>query len=161
MKRAIAMLTGLAIAVGVIQLVLTAGPGVAVPAAATTTDITFKEGFCSDPGASCKSIDAGGGTAGFGSSLVFTIPLSSSGKKIGIEQGECVNLEKKSQLNFCHYNLHFQGGWISVQGTLPLNSDTSRAIPITGGTGGYEGATGWLRIIKGSSFRYTAHIVTP
>ena len=110
MKRTIATLAGLAITAGVIELVLTAGPGVAVPSAATTTDITFREGFCSDAGASCKSIDAGGGTAGFGSSLVFTIPLSSSGKKFGTEQGECVNLQRKSQLNFCHYNLHFQGG---------------------------------------------------
>ena len=110
MKRTIATLAGLAVTAGVVQdLVFTAGPGVAVPSAATTTDITFREGFCSDAGASCKSIDAGGGTAGFGSSLVFTIPLSSSGKKIGTEQGECVNLQRKSQLNFCHYNLHFRG----------------------------------------------------
>jgi hypothetical protein len=161
MKRTIAMLAAVVVTVGVIQLVLAAGPGVAGTAAATTTDITFKEGYCSSPGASCKSIDAGGGAAGYGSSLVFTIPLSASGKKIGIEQGVCTNLQKKSQLNFCHYNLHFKGGWISVQGTLPLNSDTSRSIPITGGTGDYEGATGWLKIIKGSSFRYTVHIVTP
>jgi hypothetical protein len=161
MKRAIAVLAGLVITAGMVLLAMTAGPGVAGPAAAATTDITFKEGFCSSPGASCKSIDAGGGSSGYGSSLVFTIPLSSSGKKIGIEQGQCVNLQKKSQLNFCYYNLHFQGGWISVQGTLPLNSDTSRSIPITGGTGTYQGATGYLKIIKGSSFRYTAHIVTP
>jgi hypothetical protein len=161
MKRAVVLIAGLAITVGVVELVATAGPGAAVPTAATTTDITFKEGFCSDPGASCKSIDAGGGTTGFGSILVFTIPLSTAGKRIGIEQGECVNLQKSGQLNFCHYNLHFQDGWISVQGTLPLTTATSRTIPITGGTGGYEGATGWLKIIKGSRSRYTAHIVTP
>jgi hypothetical protein len=161
MKRAVALIAGLAITVGVIELVTTAAPGVAVPTAATTTDITFKEGFCSDPGASCKSIDAGGGTTGFGSSLVFTIPLSARGKKIGIEQGECVNLQKSTQLNFCYYNLRFQDGWISVQGTLPLTTDISRTIPVTGGTGAYEGATGWLTLIKGSRSRYTAHIVTP
>jgi hypothetical protein len=161
MKRTIAAMAGLVITAGVIQLVLAAGPGVAGPTPATTTDITFKEGFCSSPGASCKSIDAGGGTAGFGSSLVFTIPLSSGGKTIGIEQGVCVNLQKKSQLNVCYYNLHLQGGWISVQGTLPLTTQRSRSIPITGGTGGYEGATGYLQLIKGSSVGYTAHIVTP
>jgi hypothetical protein len=161
MKRAIAIFAGLAIiTVGVIQLVVTAGPGVAGPAAATTTDITFKEGFCSDAGASCRSIDAGGGTAGFGSGLVFTIPLSFGGKRIGIEQGECVNLKRQTRLNFCHYNLRFEQGWISVQGTLPLTTETSRTIPITGGTEAYEGATGWLKLIKGT-FRYTAHIVTP
>jgi len=160
MKRAVATLAGLAITVGVIQLVIAAGPGVASPKVTTTTDITFREGFCSSPGASCKSIDAGGGSAGFGSSLVFTIPLYSGGKQFGIEQGECVNLKKQSELNFCTYNLHFQAGWISVQGTLPLTTKVARAIPITGGTGSYDGATGWLKIIKGSFVRYTAHIVT-
>lgn len=159
MKRALAASVVFAAVFGVYQLAAN-GAG-AAPAGPTTTDITFKEGFCFNVGSHCKTV---GGQNAFGGRLIFTIPLSAAGAPIGYEQGECVNLQPKILKNYCTYDLHFQAGSVSVQGTLPLTTEKSISIPITGGTRSYEGAYGRLTLLKGGTglnVLYQLHIVTP
>ena len=144
---------------GIWQLTANAGPGAAV-AASTTTDITFTEGFCSDAGASCKVVGDRSDPIAFGNRLIFTIPISSGGTRVGYEQGDCVYLQKVSKSDYCMYNLRLPDGLVSVQGTLPYTSNKAGTIPITGGTRKYLGAYGTLQLIAGT-FDYQLHIVTP
>ena len=79
---------------------------------------------------------------------------------IGKEEGECVNLQRASQFNYCTYNLTLQGGTVSVQGTLTYNARPG-TIPITGGIDAFEGAYGYIHELNGYPARYTLHIITP
>ena len=160
MRRTLATLGVLVVSIGALGLLVSGGAGVAAPRAATTTDITFREGFCGDPGASCKTIKAGKDPLSYGSRLIFTIPLYSGKTRIGKEQGECFNLQKKSESNYCTYNLTLGGGTVSVQGRLFYNGDPG-TIPITGGMGAFEGAYGHIHEHDGVPANYTLHIVTP
>lgn len=125
----------------------------AVPVYAATTasaggaiDLELRERLCSQGGSHCVRVPRDGATDP-GARLIFTLPLvaRADGEKAGRSQGECVNLHKSSQAFFCGYNLYLGDGSVSVQGTLSLSFDEARTIPITGGTGAYEGATGTLR----------------
>ena len=156
-KTAIAVATLLA-SLGLLQLLSGAGAGAATTPTRAVTDLTFTEGFCSDPGAHCKMI--GKDSTAYGTQLIFKIPLSVGTTKIGYEEGECVNLTKKSRSNFCTYDLHLADGTIAVQGTLPYTGDKSGTIPVTGGTGALLGAYGTLTF-PGGSFDYQLHVVTP
>jgi len=156
-KTAIAVATLLA-SLGLLQLLSGAGAGAATTPTRTVTDLTFTEGFCSDAGAHCKMI--GKDPTAYGARLVFKIPLTVDATKIGYEEGECVYLTKKSQSDFCMYDLHLADGTIAVQGTLPYAEKKSGVIPVTGGTGAYLGAYGTLTF-PGGSFDYQLHVVTP
>ena len=140
----------------------TSGSVVAAPKTLTITNITFTEGVCGSKGAHCKEFPVGPNPQGFGGRLIFVIPLKSKGKLFGYERGECVNLTKASQLNYCTYNINLPGGAVSVQGSLPYSTKISRTIPVTGGTGTYLGAYGSLTLVKGTfPVQYGLHIVTP
>jgi len=156
MKRLVGV--GMAFAVGMtLVLVASGGAGTASPQAPVITDISFDEGVCGDEGARCTW---DGPSTAFGSRLVFTIPLKDAGTetKIGYEQGECVNLHKNSHRYFCTYNIRLDGGAVSVQGSLPYTGPLVGRVPVTGGTGIYEGASGYLKILKGFFARYHLHI---
>ena len=157
MQRMVAMVIAFGIGVTLV-LVASGGSGIATPRAPVVTDISFDEGVCSDEGARCKR---DGPSTAFGSRVIFTIPLKDAGTetKIGYEQGECVNLHKKSQRYYCTYNIRLDGGMVSVQGTLPYTDPLVGKIPVTGGTGIYAGASGYLKILKGFFARYHLHIV--
>ena len=160
MKRAIIVL-GLALgAVVVALLVGRFAPQVGAAQAATTTDITYVEGVCGQVGGHCKNIYQRDPT-GFGARIIFSLPLSSAGNQALREKGECVFLNKRSGQYFCTYNIHLAGGYVSVQGTLPYNPGIRATIPITGGTGAYEGAYGHLTLLKKLRPTYQLHIVTP
>ena len=68
--------------------------------------------------------------------MLFTIPLTSGGAQIGVEEGQCTNLMKASRSYFCTYDLKLADGTVSVQGTLPFTGSQRKgpAIPVTGGT---------------------------
>jgi hypothetical protein len=160
MKRKLALL---GVFVGVLcafGMLMSGGVGAAAPRTSTMADISFTEGLCGDSGAHCKSVRAGKDPLGFGTRLIFTIPLYSEGATIGEEQGECVFLQKKSHLYFCTYNLLLAEGSVSVQGTLD-SSGKAGTIPVTGGIGGYEGAYGDLHEVEGFPAQYELHVVTP
>jgi hypothetical protein len=158
MKRAsigVALLFGL---LGSLQLLSAAGAASSPQRA--TTSITFKEGLCGDAGAHCKWTPKGSGES-YGTRLLFKIPLSTRGTKIGYEEGECVFLNRASKSYFCVYDLHLADGTVSVQGTLPYSGDASGTIPVSGGTDAYLGAYGTLTLRVGYPARYTLEIVTP
>ena len=131
--------------------------------AATTSDITFTEGVCGQSGGHCRNHFVNGDPTGFGARIIFSLPISSSGSNIGREKGECVFLNKRSSQYFCTYNIRLAGGQVSVQGALPYVQNATASIPVTGGTGSYEGAYGHLTLLKIASgpVRYQLHIVTP
>ena len=162
MKRMFALVGTIAGVLLVATILTSGGAGAAATAtkAPSTTDITFKEGFCSSAGGHCKTIRVGKDPRGFGSRLIFTIPFYSAGTRIGYEQGDCVYLQKRSELYFCSYNLSFGTGSVSVQGSLSASGHVG-TIPITGGTGGFEGAYGYLHELKGYPAFYRLHILTP
>jgi hypothetical protein len=144
-------------------LVGRSAPGMGAAQAATTTDITYDEGLCNDAGAHCKALPVQGDALAFGARLIFSIPLSATGHQIGREVGECVNLTKASRKNYCTFNIRLAGGQVSVQGVLPYVGGVGGTIPVTGGTGAYEGAYGHLQLLKTPSVpaRYQLHVVTP
>ena len=125
----------------------------ALPMYAATTataggaiDLELREGLCGQAGSHCVTVPRDGATDP-GARLIFTLPLVArgDGEKAGRSQGECVTLHRSSQAFFCDYNIYLGDGSVSMQGTLSLQFDDARTIPITGGTGAYEGATGTLR----------------
>jgi len=158
MKRIAIWIATLLASLALCQLLLGSRAG-AAPSRRTTTDITFTEGYCGDPGSFCKST---GKPAAFGTRLIFKIPLTSNGTKIGFEEGECVNLTKKSRSNFCTYNLHVVDGTVALQGTLSYDAEQGPGtIPVTGGTGAYLGAYGTLTFLDAGSTDYRLQVVTP
>ena len=163
MRNALIGIATLAASLGLWVVASGGGAGAAStePAVVTTVDITFTEGFCSDDGAHCKVIGDKAHPQAFGNILVFTIPLTSGGAQIGVEEGQCTNLTKASRSNFCTYDLKLADGTVSVQGTLPYtNQRKGPAIPVTGGTRAYLGAYGSLRLIP-KTFDYELHLVIP
>jgi hypothetical protein len=162
MKRILITSMAAIVAVAAALLVGRAVPRVGAAQAATTSDVTFTEGTCNQATAHCKNIYSHDPTA-FGARIIFSIPLSSGGNRIGREKGECVFLNRRSHKYFCTYNIGLAAGSVSVQGTLPYDLGSGATIPITGGTGGYEGAYGYLKLIKSSAppVRYRLHIITP
>lgn len=157
-KTAIAIAT-LAASLGLFQLLSGSGAGAAPLPERTTTDLTFTEGFCGDPGSFCKKT---GKLGVFGTRLIFRIPLTIDGTKIGFEEGECVNLTKKSRSYFCTYIVHLADGTLAVQGTLSYDAaEGSGQIPVTGGTGAYLGAYGTLTFLDAGSTDYRLQVVTP
>lgn len=164
MKR-LAIILGAAVilAVGALMVGRTA-PRISPARAATTTDITFVEPLCGDPGTHCKTVAVKGkGQPPFGSRLLFSLPVRSGGAIIAREQGECSYLNPASAQFYCTYNLRFNNGTVSVQGPQPTGSGGGSAIPVTGGTGAYEGAYGHLTELAPVSghARYQLHIITP
>jgi hypothetical protein len=162
MKKAAVGIAILCVTLGTWQLIASAGAGATTPAqsAATTADITFREGFCSDAGAHCKVIGDQKDPSAYGNQLLFTIPLTQNGNRIGYEQGSCTYLQKTSASDFCAYNLHLPDGSVSVQGTLPISTVKSGTIPVTGGTRGYLDAGGTLQLLSGS-FDYELRLTIP
>jgi len=163
MRRIVTMAVVVAALVALALLVRRTSPRVASARAATTTDITFKEGVCNAPGSHCHNSFVKGDPTAFGARIIFSLPLTQGSTKIGREKGECVFLNRRSGQYFCDYNIRLLGGQVSVQGALPYNLNASASIPVTGGTGVYEGAYGHLTLLKDPNppMRYQLHITTP
>ena len=158
MKKAAIAIATLVAALGLFQLLAGPDAGAAPLPGRTPTDLTFTEGVCGDPGSFCKTT---GKPVAFGTRLVFRIPLTTDGTKIGYEEGECVNLTKNSHSNYCTYNLHLADGTLALQGTLPYDTDAGGTIPVIGGTGAYLGAYGTLTFLDAGSFDYGLQVMTP
>lgn len=97
--RVVAALAALALLAG------RTSPRLATARAATTTDITFKEGVCNDAGGHCRNRFVNGDPTGFGARIIFSLPLRQGSNKIGREKGECVFLNTASGQYFCDYNI--------------------------------------------------------
>jgi hypothetical protein len=127
---------------------------VATADAGVVTDITLKEVTCGGDGAHCKTFETK--NFGFGTRLIFSLPLKAEGEVVGRDQGECVILHKGAQAFYCSFQVLLEGGTLSVQGTISFSE--GRKVPITGGTKDYEGAWGyWYQ--QGQDV--VIHVVTP
>lgn len=126
-------------------------------ASAVTTDLLLKEEGCGQTKAShCEFTGSIAGTH-FGDRVVFSLRLLSrpDGDTIGRDEGECITLQRASHAFYCDYIVHLEAGDVAVQGTIVIATPSD--LPVTGGTGAYEGASGFWRQ---SGQRVRLHIVT-
>lgn len=151
MRRHIAVLVIAAVAAGTL-IISNIGS-----ATAMTTDLLFREENCGAKASHCRIIGSRTGTH-FGDTFVFSLRLLSTtdGSAVGRDEGECVTLQRTAEGFFCDFVVHLQGGDVAVQGTIRFTSTST--VPVTGGTGAYEGASGFWRQ---SRQNVRLHIVTP
>jgi hypothetical protein len=127
-------------------------------ATAATTDLQLKELLCSDKGSHCV-VSGPDDEHHAGETLAYSVRLVSSedGRRVGVEQGTCVKLRRSSEESYCDFVAHLLNGDLTVQGTFATDGSQS-FLTITGGTGAYEGASGYWRQ-HGQNL--VLHIVTP
>ncbi len=149
---------------GLLACVMLAGGLVAVSqtstaGAATTLDLRLKESLCSAPHSHCRKLNHNP-NGSYGDALIFTVPLMNrdDGQRAGRDEGECITLHRRASSYYCSFMAHLAGSDIAVQGTLGLDFETKSVLPITGGTGVYEGASGyWQQVGQ----KVVVHVVTP
>ena len=138
------------LAVGVI---VAAAGGSATSAAATFTVV---ERATSD-----AVTDTGKKGDSAGDLLTFANALYNAGntKKVGTDTGYCVRTVAGNQWE-CWWTAFFAGGQIVVEGPF-LDAGASK-LAITGGTGKYSRARGWMdlraRNDKGTEYDFTYHV---
>jgi hypothetical protein len=165
MKRVLTILAAATILAACALMLERTSPTITPARAATTTDITLTEAVCGDPSAHCKNVTVRDRPFSFGNRILFSLPLSSAGRVVGRDQGECFYMNPASEQVFCTFNLRLSGGVVSVQGTLPSVFGKTGAIPVTGGTGVFEGAYGHLTQLashgSAGQLQYQLHVITP
>jgi len=82
-----------------------------------------------------------------GDLLTFTHSLTDRGKHVGRDQGYCVRILKRS--TECAMTAFLRAGQIEVTGPF----DGSSRLAITGGTGAYTRARGWVRARRAGFFQ--------
>ena len=142
MKRKVLGLFAGIVLVGGGVVSLQAGPATAD----TTLNLRLKESFCGADRSYCKRLDHNP-LGSFGDSLVFSLPLEyrSDGRRAGRDEGECVTLAKDSGHAYCTFVAHLRNGTVAVQGSIALSDTDVSILPITGGTGAYQGASGYWK----------------
>jgi hypothetical protein len=151
MVRRLVALAGV-LAVGTTILAVSLGRS----ATAVTTDLRLRELVCGEEGAHCDVPDR----FRFGDKFVFSLPLVSraDGTRVGRDEGTCFVLHRAAGRMYCDFVAHLADGDVTVQGSLELGIDEAATLAVTGGTGAYEGASGFWRQ-RGQAVRL--HIVTP
>jgi len=90
-------------------------------------------------------IHVGGGTAdAIGDQLPFHNPIfdKTNTMQVGTDQGNCVRIEVGVSWE-CMWTTSLKGGQITVEGPF-LDSGAPTQLAITGGTGRYASAGGWM-----------------
>ena len=149
--------------IGVSLIVVTAGAMLLVAvkdgASAATTDLLLTEMGCGAPRSHCQLV--GNGTKGhFGDRFVFSVRLVSrpDGNPVGRDEGECTLLYRAAHAYYCDFMVRLDAGDVTLQGRLVIESQATSTFAVTGGTGSYEGASGYWRQ---TNQRVRLHIVTP
>ena len=123
--RSMLGLVAIAAAIGAIAIQATAGSAAPAPKSLHLTATSLKKvGFFP------KSKPRQGDRFGFGDKL--------SGDDTGFDRGICTIIGHKS---LCNVQAQLSKGTLSLQGFVPQKA-TNLPIPITGGTGDYDGASG-------------------
>ena len=128
-------------------------------ASAGTTDLLLMERPCGAKGSYCRTIP-NGAPGSLGDKFVFSVPLDSrSGDaRVGREEGECITLQGATPRSYCDFVAHLDGGDVAAQGTLASITSRPSVFAVVGGTGTYEGATGYWHQ---SGRTVTLHLVIP
>jgi allene oxide cyclase len=98
---------------------------------------------------------------GTGSILTFANAVynTANTKKVGSDNGFCV-LTEAAKAYECLWTTYLQGGQLTVEGPFLFSGDSKLAI--TGGTGSYSRARGWMglhaRNAKGTEYDFDFHI---
>ena len=92
-----------------------------------------------------ESLDLGAEGESIGDQFIFTSKLLKGGEQVGHDGVVCTIVSLERQEAQCVATAWFSGGQITVQGLISFAEDPP-ALPITGGSGKYEGAEGELHI---------------
>jgi hypothetical protein len=124
--RSMLALVGIVAALGAIAIQATTGSAAPTKKTLHLTATSLKKvGFFP------KSKPRQGDRFGFGDSV--------SGDDTGFDRGVCTIIGGKS---LCNVQVQLAKGTLSLQAFLPQGKTTNLPIPILGGTGDYDGATG-------------------
>ena len=124
--RSMLALVGIVAALGAIAIQATTGS-----AAPTKKSLHLVGTSLKKVGFFPKSKPRQGDTFGFGDSL--------TGDDTGFDRGICTIIGHQS---LCNIQVQLSKGTLSLQAFLPQGKATNLPIPILGGTGDYDGATG-------------------
>ena len=84
---------------------------------------------------------------------------SSDATKVGSDQGYCVRVVAHTSWE-CNWTTFLPGGQITVEG--PFSDTGNTTVAITGGTGKYRNARGWMELNyhnpDGSKFDFVFHL---
>jgi hypothetical protein len=83
-----------------------------------------------------------------------------TGDDTGVDRGVCTFIDRKA---LCNIQARLSKGNLSLQGLLPMGRPKNLPIPVTGGTGDYDGARGTAHVtqVSGSKTRITVKFVLP
>jgi hypothetical protein len=91
-----------------------------------------------------QQIDIGATGDSPGDQLPFGNPIfdKTNTKQVGTDQGNCIRIQKGVSFE-CMWTTFLKGGQITVEGPF-LDSGAPTKLAITGGTGRYSNAGGWM-----------------
>ena len=92
-----------------------------------------------------ESLDLGAEGESIGDQFIFTSKLLKGEEQVGHDGVVCTIVSLERQEAQCVATAWFSGGQITVQGLISF-AEEPPAVPITGGSGKYEGAEGELHI---------------
>jgi hypothetical protein len=83
-----------------------------------------------------------------------------TGDDTGVDRGVCTLIGRKL---LCNIQAHLSNGNLSLQGLVPTGRAKNLPIPVTGGTGDYDGARGTAHVtqVSQSKTRITVEFVLP
>jgi hypothetical protein len=83
-----------------------------------------------------------------GDGVSFVDELTQNGVKIGTGDGTCTFGDATPVTLACDVTMRFAKGTLRFAGTLPLEDEAPFTVPISGGTGVYDGARGEIRVVQ-------------
>jgi hypothetical protein len=102
-----------------------------------------------------------GKKSGLGDILTFANPVynAANAKKVGSDNGFCILTNAKTAYE-CLWTTYLSAGQITVEGPFLFAGDSK--LSITGGTGSYSRARGWMglhaRNAKGTAYDFDFHV---
>ena len=111
--------------------------------------------------ATSDAVTNGSATDAAGNILTFANPVfdSSDTNQVGSDQGYCVRIVAGKTWE-CNWTTFLDGGRITVEG--PFSDTGNTLVAITGGTGKYRNARGWMELAyhnkQGTEFDFVFHL---
>jgi allene oxide cyclase len=111
--------------------------------------------------ATSDAVTNGSATDAAGNVLTFANPVfdSADTNKVGSDQGYCVRIVVGKTWE-CNWTTFLDGGQITVEG--PFSDVGNTVVAITGGTGKYRNARGWMELEyhneQGTAFDFVFHL---